>query len=60
VGGFRLAIDRLASWWAQASSEDRFRLVKAAIDGAPEAPPLEVCHLAAFLAETEQGTVDQG
>jgi len=60
VGGFRLAIDRLAQWWAQASTEDRFALVRAALEGSAEAPPLEVVHLAAFLAESEQGTVDQG
>lgn len=60
VGGFRLAIDRLASWWAQASTQERFQLVRHALNGSAEAPPLEVVHLAAFLAESEQGTVDQG
>jgi len=60
MGGIRYALERLAQWWAQASQGERFALVKAAIEGDPQAPSLETVHLAAFLAETEQGTVDQG
>jgi hypothetical protein len=59
--GFRLAIERLAHWWTQASQADRFTLLTRAIHGDAEAPPLQAVHLAAFLAETEQGgQVDQG
>lgn len=58
--GLRYAIDRLAAWWSQASQAERFQLLTHSIAGAPEAPPLNAVHLAAFLAEAEQGTADQG
>jgi len=58
--GLRVAVERLACWWAQASQAERFRLLTAAIAGEAEAPPLETVHYAAYLAESEAGTVDQG
>lgn len=52
------SIRRLAQWWAQASNEARFHLLGLAIKGEKEAPSVEAIHLAAYLAESEQGTVE--
>lgn len=52
-------IESLASWWAQASEKARFEALKVAYG--PKAPySLEEIHIAALLAESEQGTVAQG
>ncbi len=53
VGGTPAAsIERLAKWWAAATQAERFAIVKAAIEGQSEAPPLKDLHLAQYLAET--------
>jgi hypothetical protein len=58
--GLRVAVERLAQWWAQASAGEKTYLLEASIRGDAEAPPLDAVHYAAYLAESEQGTVDQG
>lgn len=61
VGGLRSAfsIERLARWWTSASQAERFALIRAAIHGDPEAPPLREVQLAIYLAETANGEVAQ-
>lgn len=56
--GFYVA--ELARWWHSASEEARFALLLKAAKGEAKTPSLEAVHLAALLAETEAGTVDQG
>jgi len=51
-------VERLAQWWAQASEESRFALLAKATK--ENSPPLAEVHLAAYLAEIDQGTVSQG
>lgn len=58
MGDAGLRIAAIAQWWAQASNEARFELLRKATQ--ENAPPLEEVRYAAFLAEAEQGTVDQG
>jgi len=58
VGDARLRIDALARWWSQASEEARYTLLRQATE--ENRPPLEEVHLAAYLAEAEQGTVSEG
>lgn len=54
------AVEALARWWSQASQEERFALVRAAIHGEAQAPPLRELQLAIFLAEEARGEVTQG
>lgn len=56
----RVAVERLACWWTAASKEERFALLTRAINGEAQAPPLEVVHLAAYLAECEAGEIGEG
>lgn len=57
--GLRVAVERLAQWWTQASQAERFACLSRSIKGDPEAPPLNALHYAAFLAEAEQGTAEE-
>lgn len=59
LGGLRLAVEQLARWWTSASSEEKFNLTRAAINGDADAPPYSTLQVAIFLAETESGSVDQ-
>jgi len=53
--------DILASWWAQASKEERFRLMQRVCKGDETTKAAGITihdiRLAALAAETEQGTV---
>lgn len=51
---------RLVRWWQAAAQEERFRLLKASLEGHSEAPPLETVRLAAFCAEIEAGEIAEG
>lgn len=57
MGVFEL--ERLAQWWAQAPEESRWLLLRQAIEGtSPKGPTLQEVHLAAYLAETDQGKAE--
>jgi hypothetical protein len=51
-------LERIATYWSQAKDPERWLLLRRAIEGDPSVPSLEEIHLAAFLAEAAQGTVD--
>jgi hypothetical protein len=53
-------IENIARWWAQASEESRFGLMRRVLEGRQEAkgPTLEEVQLGALLAEASQGEVE--
>jgi hypothetical protein len=53
-------IERLARYWTSAAPQERFRLLKASIEGHSEAPPIGQLQLAAILAEFEAGEAREG
>lgn len=57
--GYR--VEQLAQWWAQASKEERWLLLKRTIEGPPskEIPPLKTLHIAIYLAEVDAGEVER-
>jgi len=60
MGRLAWRVERIAQWWTQASQETRFALLKAAIEGeAPHKATLEEVQLAAFLAESAAGEIEE-
>lgn len=56
----RWLVEQLAQWWAQASQEERWLLLRQAVEGPPSkgVPPLKTLHVAIYLAESSRAEIE--